>query len=161
MDKDDFNANFVDFLDDDNESLYENLAVCDESIMQEYLESGKISEKAVTEAIKQRLIFPCFSGSALKLEGVETFLKAFTYLTKQNEPLSDFGAKVFKIETDERGQRLTHMKITGGTIKVKALIDTAEEENEKINGAYTLVTKGVVECLNLDDNKLNNKEEQK
>lgn len=130
--KADFNADFVDFLDDDKDRLSENLAVCDEGIMQEYLESGKINENAVISAIKQRSLFPCFSGSALRLEGVETFLKAFAYLTKQNEPLSDFGAKVFKIEMDDRGQRLTHMKITGGTIKVKSLIDTGEE-SEKIN----------------------------
>lgn len=119
----------VDFCDEDRDALCENIAVCDEHIMSTYLESGKIDKDSVTTSVKSRKIFPVFSGSALKMEGVESFLKAIAELTAQNQSLSEFGAKVFKISTDERGQRLTFMKITGGILKVKEIID-AEKVNE-------------------------------
>ena len=118
----------VDFCDYEQESLCENIAVCDEEIMHTYLESGEIDKMAVGETIRARKIYPCFSGSALKMEGVESFLKALDVLSVQKQPPSEFGAKVFKIATDERGQRLTFMKITGAGLKVKDLID-----GEKVN----------------------------
>ena len=110
--KNDFSANFVDFCDSDKDRLFENIAVCDEDIMHAYLETGEIDEHLVADAIKMRNIVPCFSGSALKMEGVEEFLSAFIRLTKQDNPLSEFGAKIFKISTDDKGMRLTFMKIT-------------------------------------------------
>lgn len=118
----------VDFCDSEQESLCENIAVCDEEIMHTYLESGEIDTSAVAEAVRVRKIYPCFSGSALKMEGVESFLKALDVLSVQKQPPSKFGAKVFKIATDERGQRLTFMKITGSGLKVKDLIG-----GEKVN----------------------------
>ncbi len=127
-----FEANFVDFTEDED-MVCEELAMCDEDIMHEYLEGGKPELKTVIKAIKKRNVFPCFGGSALKMEGVEEFLKAFCTLTQQSEALSGFGAKVYKIGMDERGQRLTYMKITGGELKVKSQIDTDEGYSEKIN----------------------------
>lgn len=121
--------NIVDFCDKNPEQLAENIAVCDEAVMRDYLESGEIDIAHVIDAIKARNIFPCFSGSALKMEGVEKFLRAFDALTSQKQPTSEFGARVFKISTDDRGNRLTFMKITGGTLKVKDVID-AEKVNE-------------------------------
>jgi len=118
----------VDFKENDKEKLSENIAVCDENIMKSYLEDGNIDREKLINAIKGRKIFPVFSGSALKMEGVEEFLCALITHTKQPEQCKSFGAKVFKISTDERGQRLTFIKITGGTLKVKEIID-----GEKVN----------------------------
>ncbi len=118
----------VDFTDKDREQLSENIAVCDEYVMHSYLETGEIDTVSVANAISARNIFPCFSGSALKMEGVKEFLRAFCALTSQKQPAAEFGARVFKISTDDRGNRLTFMKITGGSLKVKDVIDT-----EKVN----------------------------
>lgn len=126
--KDEFSDSLIDFLDKDTDNLCENIALCDESIMQSFLESGKIEKEAVALAISQRKIFPVFSGSALKMEGVEKFLNAIGQLTPQKTKEDVFGAKVFKIATDERGHRLTFLKITGGELKVKDTID-----EEKVN----------------------------
>ena len=126
--KSELSDGIVDFCDADTEAMCENIAVCDETVMHAFLENGDIDIKAVAKAIKSRKIFPCFSGSALKMEGVESFLKALDTLTVQKQETAEFGAKVFKISTDERGQRLTFMKITGGSLKVKELID-----GEKVN----------------------------
>ena len=131
--KSSFEENFIDFTDTDAERLNENLAMCDETLMQEVLEEGAVREESVVRAIKSRHVFPCFGGAALKMEGVESFLKAFARLTHQTKPLAGFGARIFKIGTDERGQRLTHLKITGGALKVKSMIATGVDFDEKVN----------------------------
>ena len=122
---------FVDFTED-KESICDNLALCDEPLMEKVL-SGTLSEKCVAEAIQERKVFPCFSGSALKMQGVDFFLKAFERLTLPQKAMDSFGAKVFKIGQDDRGNRLTYMKITGGSLKVKTLIKTEENIGEKVN----------------------------
>jgi len=129
----DFNENIVDFTDEDRKRLHENLAMCDEAVMHAYLEQGEISEKAVMAAIRKRHLFPCFSGSALKMEGVERFLRAFARLAQQSESVAEFGARIFKISQDERGQRLSFMKITGGSLRVKSLIAEETGVGEKVN----------------------------
>ncbi len=126
--KEDFSENIVDFLDEDTENMYENIALCEESIMHDYLENGNIDIQKVITAVSLRKIFPVFSGAALKMEGVDTLLNALDILTEQKQPPKEFGAKVFKIGTDDKGQRLTFLKITGGSLKVKELID-----GEKVN----------------------------
>lgn len=130
--KNDFRSNFIDFSDEE-EILKENLAMCDEKLMEEYLKDGSMKESSLKHAIRRRNVFPCFSGSALKMEGVESFFNAFVRLTEQKPPMIDFGAKVFKINQDERGNRLTFMKITGGSLKVKDTIESEEGYIEKIN----------------------------
>ena len=129
--KQEFGGNFVDFWDDE-ESLRENLAMCDEELMEEVL-SGKLQEETVCRAIKRRNVFPCFSGSALKMEGVAQFLSAFDKLTLSCDAMKEFGAKVFKISQDAKGGRLTFMKITGGSLKVKSMIESAAGNLEKVN----------------------------
>ncbi|MBE7037156.1 MAG: GTP-binding protein, partial [Ruminococcaceae bacterium] len=129
--KTEFKGNFVDFTDSED-VLSENLGMCSEELMEEVL-AGNLSEKTVAQAIKNRQVFPCFAGSALKMEGVERFLKAFDALTLESMAMSEFGAKVFKISQDEKGSRLTFMKITGGSLKVKNLIESAEGITEKVN----------------------------
>lgn len=113
----------IDFSPDTDRELWmENIAVCDENLMETYLETGNIEDGAVAEMIAQRRIFPCYFGSALKMQGVEEFLLGFEKYTREKEYPEEFGAKVFKIARDEQGNRLTYMKITGGSLKVKTVI---------------------------------------
>lgn len=100
----------------------EKVALCDEDLLEKYLDTGAIEDEAIIELIASRRVFPCFSGSALKLHGVEEFLQNFDTYTKSPHYRKDFGAKVFKITRDEQGNRLTHLKITGGSLSVKDAI---------------------------------------
>lgn len=122
----------VDFSMQDGGNFYENIAVSDEKLLDEYLESGKIYTGGVREMISERKVFPCFFGSALKSEGVHEFLKGIETYTREIEYPAEFGAKVFKISRDSQGNRLTHLKITGGVLKVKAVLKSGDEE-EKVN----------------------------
>ena len=131
--RNELDGNFVDFTDPDTDSLNENLAMCDEDIMHTLLEEGIVREDSVIRAIYARNVFPCFGGSALKMEGVESFLHSFTRLTYKKSYPEEFGAKVFKISQDDKGQRLSFVKITGGSLKVKTLVETDNETNEKVN----------------------------
>lgn len=113
----------------DRDSFQENLAVCEESMLEKYLEGEQISEEEIRTAIKRRQVFPCYFGSALKMEGIEEFLNGFVTLTAAKSYPDEFGAKVYKISRDKQGTRLTHLKITGGVLKVKALL----KEDEKVD----------------------------
>lgn len=120
-----------------SQELMESIAVCDDDILDKFLETGKIEEGNIISAIAGRKIFPCFFGSALKLEGVDELLRAFGRYTATSDYGSDFGARVFKISEDSRGGRMTHMKITGGSLKVKSLISGTDRNqnqwSEKVN----------------------------
>lgn len=122
-------ANGRDLYDDE---LCESIALCDENIMTEYLENGEISAENITNAISKRQLFPCFFGSALKLEGVEELLRCFSAYTKSPAYSEEFAASVFKITEDGQGNRLTHLKVTGGSLKTRMLIGE-DGEGEKIN----------------------------
>ena len=115
-------GNCIDFGNIGTESFFEEIAMCDEHLMEMYLENGEVEEDVIIDAIRNQKVFPCFFGSALKLEGVEPFLKALQQYTKMPTYKEAFGAKVFKIGRDDQGNRLTYMKITGGTLKVKSLL---------------------------------------
>lgn len=121
-------GNIADFSEQGAESFYENLATCSETALEQYLKSGQIAAADVAEMIRAREVFPCFFGSALKLDGIEEFLKGMEDYMLMPEYPSQFGAKVFKIARDNQGNRLTYMKITGGRLQVKDLID-----EEKVN----------------------------
>ena len=114
------------------DEFYQELAVCDEKIMESYFENGVISTEEIGQLVRERKVFPCYFGSALKLKGVEKLIGGITlYGTgvdtgKEKEP---FGAKVFKISRDNQGNRLTHLKVTSGVLHVK---DCWGEE-EKVN----------------------------
>ena len=131
-------ASCVDFGAEKDESFFESLAMCDEVLMDKLLESGEISDKDIRVSISKRNIFPCFFGTALKMQGIEEFLEGLDSYTKAPVANEKFGAKVFKISEDEQGERLTHMKITGGTLKVKDLLSdkegTRDEWSQKVNG---------------------------
>lgn len=106
-------------------NFWKILAVCEEALMEQFLDTGIIVKKDVARLILERKLFPCFFGSALKMEGVDAFIRGMeTYMAAPVYP-SEFGAKVFKIARDDQGNRLTYMKITGGSLKVKETLTNA------------------------------------
>ncbi|HYE83189.1 MAG TPA: translation factor GTPase family protein [Clostridia bacterium] len=112
--------------------FYEQLAMCDEIMMDAYLEAGHIETEQIRKAVRERKVFPCFFGSALKLEGIEQFMKGIAEHAMIPCYPDEFGAKIFKITRDEQGNRLTHMKLTGGKLKVKDILTNGIWE-EKVN----------------------------
>ena len=104
------------------EQIQEQAAVCDEDALERYLEDGALDDGALTALIAKRKLFPCWFGSALKLEGVAEFLQGLERYAPRPQYGPDFAARVFKISRDSQGARLTWMKITGGSLKVKALL---------------------------------------
>lgn len=121
----------VDFTLPDDE-LNENIALCDDVLLEKY-EEDSLGKQDVILAIKSRKVFPCMFGSALKLDGVDAFMDLINDYTEQPQYGSDFGAKVYKISED-KGQRLTMMKITGGTLKVKEILKSEKNiSGEKVN----------------------------
>ena len=106
----------VDFTDPDPEQI----ALCDEAALEQYLDTGALPEETVRALIRGRKLFPCLFGSGLKLTGVDTFLAALArYATPPVYP-AEFGARVFKIMRDAQGNRLTCLKVTGGQLRVRA-----------------------------------------
>ena len=112
------------------EEVLEELAVCEDYMMEEYLEEGRISLDKVQKAVADRQVFPCYFGSALHSQGVEELLDGLDLYIKDKTYPAEFGAKVYKIARDNQGNRLTYLKVTGGRLKVK---DVVEGLNEKIN----------------------------
>lgn len=112
----------VDFSGTQREAFWDALAMCSETAMDQYLEQGTIQTDCIQQMIRKREVFPCFFGSALHLTGVEQFLDGFVRYTLQPRYLQEFAAKVFKITRDEQGNRLTHLKITGGSLKVRTVL---------------------------------------
>ena len=96
------------------------LALCDENLMNRMLEAGQLADAEIIPAIARRHVFPCWFGSALKLDGVEALLTGLDRFTRPAPALDTFGAKVFKVSQDEQGARLTWLRVTGGELKVKA-----------------------------------------
>ena len=96
------------------------LALCDENLMNRMLEAGLLTDAEIIPAIARRHVFPCWFGSALKLDGVEELLTGLDRFTRPAPALDVFGAKVFKVSQDEQGARLTWLRVTGGELKVKA-----------------------------------------
>ncbi len=112
--------NCVDFTKgQENADFMENLAVCEESLLEKYLEEGSVSRGEITDLIRKRKVFPCYFGSALKLTGLEDFVDGLQTYMQPGKYKDTFGAKVYKIARDDQGNRLTYMKITGGSLKVK------------------------------------------
>jgi small GTP-binding protein len=120
----------VDFSGRRTEAFWENIAENDEDALDEYLNSGLVSEKTMARMIQERNLFPCYFGSALKLLGVNEFLEGLDKLTKAREYTDKFGAKVYKISRDRQGDRLTYLKVTGGCLKVRDLISSPQTRKE-------------------------------
>lgn len=120
------------FAKENSSEFLEELAVCDEHVLEKYLEQGEVSTADIQETIRKRQVFPCYFGSALKLQGIQEFLEGLDVYTKCPEYGEAFAAMVFKISRDEKGNRLTHLKVTGGTLKVKQIVQGKDWE-EKAN----------------------------
>ncbi len=114
------------------EDFYDQLAMCEEVMMEEYLEKGYIETDRIKKAVRERRVFPCFFGSALRLEGIEQFMQGIVKYAMIPDYPDEFGAKIFKITRDDQGNRLTHMKLTGGKLKVRDVLTNGTWE-EKIN----------------------------
>ena len=112
----------VDFSDVEAADFLEEVAVCDEHLLESYLETGEIETEEILNLVENRKIFPCFFGSALKNQGVVEFLQGLDVFTRCKMYPDEFGARVFKIVRDSQGNRLTYLKITGGSLKVKTVL---------------------------------------
>ena len=119
----------VDFTHRDAD-FEEKLAVCDESTMEKYLETGELSNGDIARLIRERKLFPCFYGSGLKTEGVEELLSALDTLTVMKKYPEAFAAKVYKIGRDAQGGRMTYLKLTGGTLSVRQPLKYTDEGGE-------------------------------
>lgn len=122
-----FSDGCIDFTGahDDNAALadvMEDIAMQSETAMELYLESGTIQDETIREMIADRVLFPCFFGSALKMEGIDEFVAGFERYVREPEYDSEFGARIYKVSHDAQGNRLTWLKVTGGEFKAKTML---------------------------------------
>lgn len=125
--------NCVDFSQTDRDELNESIAMCSEALLEQYLESGEIEDTQIRNLIRKRNLFPCYFGSALKVTGVDEFMRGimnYTEVATESEE-AKFGAKVYKISRDDQGNRLTYIKVTSGCLKVKDLLSGRDRRKEK------------------------------
>ena len=114
------------------DTIAENCAMCDEALLETYLESGIVTEGNIRGLITRRKVFPCFFGSALKLDGVDVLLSALDRYAPTPEYGSDFAARVYKISRDPQGNRLSWLKITGGSFKVRSVLSYRNRKGEEM-----------------------------
>ena len=126
--KKELHENCVDFSDQESAAFAENVAVCDEQVLEQYLAGEAVGTEQIKRLIRERKLFPCYFGSALKMQGVKAFLADFIRYASIPAYGETFGARVFKIARDAQGKRLTYLKVTGGSLKVRQVIG-----EEKIN----------------------------
>ena len=119
----------VDFSSGDRD---EQIAMADERLLDTYLDSGMVEVEDIIEAILDRKIFPCFWGSALKLSGVQELLDAMNTYMVMPAYNAEFGGRIFKISRDAKGERLTYMKVTGGSLKCREQIEGTEGKVNQI-----------------------------
>ena len=122
-----FSDGCIDFTGahDDNAALadvMEDIAMQSETAMESYLESGTIPDETIREMIADRALFPCFFGSALKMDGIDEFVAGFERYVREPEYDSEFGARIYKVSHDAQGNRLTWLKVTGGEFKAKTML---------------------------------------
>lgn len=120
-------TNCIDFSLPQEEDWQEQIAMTEEELLEQYLEEGRVDESRIPGLIQERKIFPCFFGSALKMTGVEEFVQGIRKNVVYPVYPEEFGAKVYKIGRDNQNARLTYMKITGGTLKVKTILSNQTE----------------------------------
>lgn len=124
----------------DLQQFYEDLAVCDEEALEEYMEKGCVSQETISWLIRERKVFPCYYGAALKMEGVQALLDGLQSYTEERvcgkkndgESKESFGARVFKITRDPHGNRLSHMRVTAGVLKVKDVLSGEKADQIRV-----------------------------
>lgn len=112
------------------EESYEEIAMQDDDVLEKFLDDGSIADETIQQMIKKRQVFPCFFGSALKVDGVDDFLDGLEHWTVENNYSADFAAKVFKISHDEKGERLTWVRVTGGVLPNKTVLVKDQKANQ-------------------------------
>ena len=122
-----FSDGCIDFTGahDDNAALadvMEDIAMRSETAMESYLEGGTIPDETIREMIADRALFPCFFGSALKMDGIDEFVAGFERYVREPEYDSEFGARIYKVSHDAQVNRLTWLKVTGGEFKAKTML---------------------------------------
>jgi len=124
----------------DAQSPDEDIAMCDDDALSEFLERGHVDDDTVISLIQRRLLFPCYFRMALKLDGIDDLLQGLTRYTRLSDYPNEFGVKIYKISRDTQNNRVTHLKVTGGRLAVKAPLtnrhpDVPEEQvwTEKVN----------------------------
>ena len=121
----------VDFTVADGNAFYESVAVCNETLLDKFIENNTLTDKEIASAIKERNVFPCYFGSALKNEGVKELLQGINRFAEVPDYScnKEFGAKVFKISRDGQSNRLTHLKVTGGVLRVKDVLSYTDNND--------------------------------
>lgn len=132
--KEKLDSNIIDYVDANSdkagyEKFLEEVSLCDEAVLEAYMETGSVDFADIQNLVRNRKFFPVFFGSALKNDGVDEFLKSFASLVIPPVYGSEFSARVFKIARDEAGNRLTYMKLMGGSLSVREMIG-----DEKVTG---------------------------
>ena len=112
------------------EEVAENAAMCDEALLENYLETGTVTDGNLRALIGERKLFPCCFGSALKLEGIDTLLELLDKYAPETAYPAEFGAMVYKISRDQQGNRLTWLKVTGGSLKVRSVLSYINQKGE-------------------------------
>ena len=137
----------------EGESFLEEVAANSEKLLEDYFENGNLTDEAIAEAVAEKKLYPCFFGSALRLEGIEKLLSGIRDYTVQKYYPDEFAARIYKVTYDDRGERLTFMKITGGVLKSKSMISGREWE-EKANliriysgSKYSLINEAAAGCV--------------
>ena len=120
--KEKLSGGVVDFSGARDEAFREEAAVCDEAVLERYLDTGTLTDADLRQMIGSRKLFPCWFGSALKLEGVAAFLEGLGRYAPAPDYPAEFGARIFKIARDGQGNRLTYLKVTGGKLRVKTVL---------------------------------------
>lgn len=127
-----FGSECVDFTCEAGDEFFENIAMCDEDVLEKYMDSGNIDDEDIRKLIFERKLVPCYFGSALKLDGVEEILDGLEKYTLKKEYPNEFGAKVYKVSRDDKNKRLTYLKVTGGELKAKMYIEQLDEKADQI-----------------------------
>ena len=138
---------FLDFSEPSG--LMEEAAMVGESAMEEFLEHGFLRKETLSLLIAERKIFPCYFGSALKFVGIEELLKGISdYCLNRCYP-EEFGAKVYKIARDDQGNRLTYLKVTGGSLQVKDMLQGEKVDQIRLysGSRYELAKEAKAGCV--------------
>ena len=128
--KEKLDGNCIDFTENEDD-LMEDLATCEEEAMEEYLENGILGEESIIRLIAGRKTYPCYFGSALRLKGIDTLLAGLDRYTRTPAYAESFGARVYKITRDSQGNRLTYLKMTGGSIETRIPLRNSPESRRR------------------------------
>lgn len=131
-------GNCVDFTGNDDE-IAESCSMCCEEFMEHFITHGTIENDLITKAIAERRIFPCFFGSALKMDGIDEFISGLDRFTREYESRPNFSAQVYKISYDQKGSRLTHLKVLGGQLKMREELTYKDADGNEISGKISSI----------------------